>query len=206
MAAAEFCGLCEVETAAWRCETCTFALCDACREATHSADDADTAGHALTLLGDGSEMMAQMERRAEAEASRATRAAADAAALPAGTAVVLAEAAGLWLNAAGEIAGRIELLAPVDDGEGAARASGERAVAMLRFVPADALPDDGRDGGAIASWGAAASPLQQDGGAPVLLLDSAQRFSFELASVVYFCVEEVKHTSSLPLPVICRSF
>jgi len=38
-AAAEFCALCEVEVAAWRCEECTLPFCDGCREETHSKGD-----------------------------------------------------------------------------------------------------------------------------------------------------------------------
>ena len=136
----------------------------------------------------------------EAEAARASKAVADAAAATVGAPVVLAEAAGLWLNAAGEVAGRIELLAPVVTDSGAFGASGERGVATLRFVPADVQHDDGRSGSALASWGASASPLQQDGGAPLLLLDDGLRFSFDVASVVYFCVEEPDPEAELDSP------
>eukprot|EP01043_Picozoa_sp_COSAG02_P068060 COSAG02_NODE_11164_length_1779_cov_1.875595_2_plen_177_part_01 len=128
-ATADFCALCEVELAAWRCEECTLPFCDGCREETHSKGDSyssmasdslsqvagflsilaaahgclsvgagneDTAGHTLSLVGDGSEMMAQMERRAEAQALRASKAeeiAATAAPEP-----LLSDASVLWIS------------------------------------------------------------------------------------------------------------
>lgn len=41
----EFCALCEVEAAAWRCAECTLAFCDGCREQTHSTMDKETCVH-----------------------------------------------------------------------------------------------------------------------------------------------------------------
>ena len=181
----EFCALCEVEAAAWRCAECTLPLCDGCREQTHSAGDADTAGHTLSLVGDGSEMMAQMERRAEAEALRASEAAAAAQVAAAAPAPLLSEAGGLWLNRAGEIAARLDVLPDAE----ASGAQGTVA-ASLRVAPTVARAHDGAHGDALGAWAAVASPRLQDGGAPVLVLDTAQSFALRLAAVVYFCVEE----------------
>ena len=36
----EFCALCEVEAAAWRCAECTLPFCEGCREQTHSTASA----------------------------------------------------------------------------------------------------------------------------------------------------------------------
>ena len=165
-----FCALCEVEAAAWRCAECTLPLCDGCREQTHSAGDADTAGHTLSV-GDGSEMMAQRERRAEADALRASEAAAAAQAAAAAPAPLLSEVGGLWLNHADEIATRIDVLPDAE----ASGAQGTVA-ASLRVAPTVARADDGAHGVALGAWAAVASPRLQDGGAPVLVLDMAQSF------------------------------
>ena len=45
----EFCALCEVEAAAWRCAECTLPFCEGCREQTHSAASAQPISLCLCL-------------------------------------------------------------------------------------------------------------------------------------------------------------
>lgn len=135
------------------------------------AGNEDTAGHTLSLVGDGSEMMAQMERRAEAQALRANKA--EEVAAPAAPEPMLSDVSVMWISSDDGVVARLNVIPCTDSS----------VAAMLSIVPT--VQHD-----TLGAWAASSFPLLQDGKVPVFELDDAQRFSLPLAAVVYFCVEE----------------